>query len=211
MRILSLALFSAVLLCPLLRAASVVPEVGASYYFLRGARLEGTATPLSTDEPGKLAPFVAGTFAFNERVALRFSYSYLDNARTTVVFPGPPGSPPSLLPIVIWGHYRDDVHIVSLAPEFSWALRPGLAFAVAPHVNWVASRGVVSFSTNGATILLVGPRARNDDGFTLAGAARLRWDLGARAALTLGYEYTDLAPSFGRRAHVASAGLRWKF
>lgn len=202
-------LLAAAALTSAARAATAFQaEAGASYYFLRDARLEGAPTPLSTDEPGKLAPFIAGSLAFNERVALRVSYAYLDHARSTAMFPGPPNSP---LTVVVWGHYRDDVHVVSVAPEFTWALGPRLAFAVAPQVNWVASRGVVSYSTNSALILLVGPQARHDDGFTLGGAAKLRWTLGARSALSLGYEHVDLAPSFGRRAHVLSGGWRWKF
>lgn len=199
------------LVCAARAATSFQAEAGASYFFLREARLERAPTPLSTDEPGKFAPFVAGSLAFNERVALRLSYAFLDNARATAVFPGPPGVPPSPLAVVVWGRYRDDVHVVSLAPEFTWTLRPRLAFAVAPQVNWVASRGVVSYSTNSALLLLVAPQPRNDDGLTLGAAAKLRWTLGARASLSLGYEYVDLAPSFGRRAQVLSGGWRWNF
>ena len=197
--------------CPAIMAAEIRSEIGASFFAVRHARLEQSPSPLSSDEPGRTAPYVAATYGLNERIAIRLSYHYLNDVRTTAQFAGPPGIPPSPLPVFVSGHYVDDVHVLSVAPEYHWAIAPALSFSVAPQLNWVTSRGVVSYSTNSALILLVAPRERNDEGFTWGGAVRMQWSLGARAALAAGYQFVDLEPSFDREAHVFSAGLSWKF
>ncbi|HEY0946817.1 MAG TPA: hypothetical protein VGD81_16165 [Opitutaceae bacterium] len=184
-------------------------ELGASHFWLRNTHGEDNVDPLRVDEPTKTAPFVAATYAFNQRFGLRLSYHYLDNVETAAEFGHPPGE---VVPqVVVLGRFRDDVHVVSLAPEFNWNLTPRLKFAIAPQVNWVASRGVVSYATNDPSVLLVGPRERDADGFTLAGSTRLIWALGERAAVSLGYHYIDFDPSFGRTAQVLSGGLLWTF
>jgi hypothetical protein len=202
----------AALVTPLVAAPKFHAEVGASAFLLRqrGA-LEPGPAPLTVDSPTKFSPFVAGTFAFWERFGLRLSYHHLNDVETTAEFGSPPGIPPSPLPIVVWGHYRDDVHLFSLMPEYTWNLARGLKLGIAPQLNWVASEGVIRYSTNNALILLMAPRQRDDHGFTLGGGARLLWALGARATLSLGYHHSDLGPSFHRRAHVLSAGFAWKF
>lgn len=193
--------------------AAVELEVGASYLVPEGARLERSPRPLSVDEPERVAPFVAASYAFTDAFAVRFSYQFVDNLRATAQFGSPPGTPDGLpvIPIVVWGHYRDDVHIVALAPEFRASLRPNLTLGLAPQLNWVASRGRISYATDYPLILLVAPYDRNDEGFTFGGAARLLWSLSGRTAVSLGYQYLDLEPSFDREAHVLSAGLLWKF
>jgi hypothetical protein len=155
-----------------------------------------------------MVPFVAGTIGFTEHLGLRLSYTYLRGVETTTEFGLPIGA---LLAINVQGHYRDDINLASAAPEFTWNLGAKLALAVAPQVNWVRSRGVVSFSTNNPAVLLVAPRSRNDDGFTFGGSARLVYSFGARAAVAVGYQYVDLEPSFGRTANVFSGGVQWKF
>lgn len=198
----------ALLVVPVVASAKIQPEVGVSYFALRDTELERGSYPLWTDEPSETSPFVAATYEFNERFGLRLSYHYLDDVRTTTQLGSPPGSP---LAVVVWGHFNDDVHLFSAAPEFRWSLAPKLTFAIAPQLNWVASKGVVSYSTNDPLVLLVAPRKWDDDGVTLGGSARFLWSLGRRAALTLGYQYLDLDPSFGREAHVVSGGVQWSF
>jgi hypothetical protein len=193
---------------PVVASPAIQPEIGVSYFFLRHTALERGSYRLSIDEPEKFAPFVAANAELNDWLGLRFSYTFVNNARTTAMLGSPPGSP---LTVVVWGHYDDDIHVVSAAPEFKWRFTPALSLGVAPQVNWVASRGTISYSTDNPTVLLVGPRDRHDDGFTLGGSARLLWSLSARATLTLGYQYLDLDPSFDREAHVISGGLQWKF
>ena len=202
----------AALVTPLVAVPTFHAEAGASAFFLRQhGPLEPGPAPLSVDNPTKVAPFLAGTFAFSERFGLRLSYHHLNDVETTAMFGSPPGLPPSPLPIVVWGHYRDDLHLFSVMPEFKWRWNGALSVGLAPQLNWLESKGVISYSTDSALILLMGPRARDDDGFTLGGAARLHWTLGTRASLSLTYQYSDLAPSFHRRAHVLSAGIEWKF
>ena len=196
---------------PASAAPSLQTEVGASYFAVRDTRLEGAANLLSVDEPRKFAPFVAVRYACNDRFALRLSWQFLNDARTTATSGAPPGTPPSVPPFVVWSHYEDDVHLLSAAPEFAWNLSPQATFSLAPQLNWVASRGVASYSTLHPLILLPAPRARRDDGFTLGGAAQLRWSIGARTAISVGYQFMDLEPSFGRQANVISAGLQWRF
>jgi hypothetical protein len=204
--------FCAALVNPLFAAPAFHAEAGASAFFLRQhGPLEPGPAPLSVDCPTKVGPFLAGTVAFSDRFGLRLSYHRLDDVGTTAKFGGPPGLPPSPLPVVVWGHYRDDVHLFSLRPEFKWRLGRALSAGLGPQLNWVESEGVISYSTDSALILLMAPRERDDDGFTLGGAARLDWTPGTRSSLSLTYQYIELGPSFHRRAHVLSAGIEWKF
>jgi hypothetical protein len=196
---------------PAIAARAIETEVGASYFVFRNARLEPAPNPLSVDQSSDWAPFIAATYRFNERLGLRVSYEFVDDVRSTAEFGSPPGDPPPPLPVVYWGHYRDDVHIVSAAPEFSWPLWPRWTFSLAPRLNWVASRGDVRYATNSALILLRAPRRRNDRGVTLGGSARFGWSLGPRSSVSLGYSYLDLEPSFDREGHVFSAVVSWRF
>jgi hypothetical protein len=205
---LALGLLLLLLAAPLARALPLVPEVGVSYFWLRDARIASSSPVLAVDEPGRAAPYVALTYGVNARLGLRLSYHHIDDARTTSVLGSPPGA---LLPIVVWEHLRDDIHVASLAPEFTWPLGPTTLFAVAPQLNWVGSKGVVSYSTDNPLVLLIGPTSRRDDGFTVGGSIRFRQALGTRAALSLGYQFVDLDPSFDRRAHVLTGGVSWRF
>lgn len=186
-------------------------EIGASYFALRHSGLEGAANVLSVDEPGKFAPFLAARYGFNDRFALRLSWHFLKNVRATATSGAPAGTPPSVPPFVVWTHMHDDIHVLSAAPEIAWRVSPKVTFALAPQLNWVASRGTVSYSTLHPLILLPAPQARRDDGFALGGNARLLRSLGGRAALSVGYQFLNLDPSFGRQAHVISGGLQWRF
>ena len=156
-------------------------------------------------------PSSAAAYAWTEQFALRLSYQFLNHVEATAQFGSPPGSPPSPLPVVVSGHYQDDIHVVGLAPEFRLAVASAFTLALAPQLNWVGSRGTVGYSSPSALILFAPPRERNADGFTFGGSIRLLWSLGGRASLTLAYQYLDLEPSFGRETHVFSGALRWNF
>src|SRR4051812_8819162 len=108
-----------------LPAAEFRPEVGASYFSFHDARYEGSQAPFQTDEPGQWAPYVAVTAGFSPHVGLRLAYHYVRDIEATVGYGSPPGT---LLPVVVYGHYRDTVHLLSLSPEFSWQLNPKLSF-----------------------------------------------------------------------------------
>ena len=207
-KILSLVLFNAVLIAPTIASPAIQAEAGASYFVLRDTRSDSSTNVLSVDEPTKVAPFVAATYDFTERVGLRLSYHFLNNVQTTAQHGSPPGSP---IQVIVWGHYRDDIHLFTAAPEFKFPLSPKLSLALSPQLNWVASRGVVSFSTTDPTVLLVGPRERDEEGITWGGSVRALWAIDSRFSISVGYQYSDLDPSFDRQAHIFSGGLLWKF
>lgn len=186
-------------------------EGGASYFMLRHERLESSPAPFTVDQPDRLAPFVGLRTALTDRFGLRASYQFVNNVRATAQFSYRLGDPPSPVPTIVWGHYEDDVHVFSLAPEFTWPLAPRLNFALSPQFNWVKSRGLVRYSTDNALILLQAPRERNEDGTTWGGAARFDWAFGAKSGLFASYQFVDLEPSFERQARVVSAGMTWKF
>jgi hypothetical protein len=190
------------------RAADFRAEAGAAWFDLRGAEFERNSTVLRVAEDSRLAPFVAASLGVNERIALRLGYAYLQNLHAVTQLGSPPGTP---LPVVVWGNYEDDIHVLTFSPEFSWTFAPGWTVALAPQLNWVASRGRVSYATDSALILLVGPRQREEEDFTLGGAVRLRRELNRSWSLTAGYGHVDLDPSFGRVANVFSGGLQWRF
>lgn len=172
---------------------------------------EAAPAPLAQEQPGKWAPFLAAHIPLTDRFGLRFACDYLDDARTTATYGSPPGHPPSPLAVVVTGHYRDDVQIFSVAPEWRWQPSPDFGLALAPQLNWVVSRGIVGYSSTDALILLIAPQPRREQAFTAGAGARVDWAIGARGALSLGYRYVDLAPSFERKAHALSAGVTWKF
>lgn len=208
MKIISRLLFPLLLAAPVAGTAQWTAEAGAGYFQLEDAHLEQSPRPLTLDEPGRIAPFVAATYGFTPRFGLRMSYQFVNNARATAQLGSPPGSP---LTVIVWGHYRDDIHVLSVAPEFSWLVAPKLTLAVAPQLNGVVSRGQVRYSTDYLAIMLVPPHRRNDEGLTPGATARLAWALGARTTVSLGYQFLDLEPSFDRQAHVFSGGLQWRF
>jgi hypothetical protein len=190
-------------------------EAGASHAFVDNS--DAAATPgfvivSKHDDSARFAPYVAGGVSFSERFRLRFSYHYLSDldSRTVEV---PEVSPAVFPPIQYYRNTSDDVHIVGVAPEFTWPLRQRLSLNVSPMLNWVVSRGVISRGSNSPLVssLPSPPLNHRDDAITLGASAGLVWALGERADAAFSYQYTDLDPSFGRTAHLLSAGLRWRF
>ncbi len=182
-------------------------EAGVSYLIPRKASPEGF-TPNSMDDSGKAGPYIAGSFPLNDFLALRLSYHYFDNLHATATYSSAPGS---MLPVVVYGQYNDDVHLASLASDFKFRVLPQLTLSVAPQLNWVASRGRVAFSTTDPTVLLVGPHNANRSEFTGGASARGVWAFTPHTSVVLSYEYLDLHPSFGRKAHLVSGGVLWVF
>ncbi|HYP17494.1 MAG TPA: outer membrane beta-barrel protein [Opitutus sp.] len=210
MKLLSSSLFSALIAATAFADSKAYVETGASYIALRDARFESRPDPLHVDGGrSKVAPFIAAGYSFTERLGLRLSYHFLDDIRASAEFPHSPGHGDVHLPVVVWGHYRDDVHLVGLAPELRWARGDKLTFTFSPGLNWVASRGHVSYGTV-ETVPMTG-RKQSDEGFTLGGSVGLVWALAERSAVSLNYQYTDLDPSFGREAHLLTGGVRFSF
>lgn len=186
-------------------------EAGVSHFFIRQGNPESGQAPLAIDDPDKTAPFIAASMDLSDLFTLRLSYRYVSDLHTVATYGSPPSAPPPNTPVVVWGHYEDDLHLISFAPEFKWTLSPGWTWAIGPQVNWVASRGRISYSTTDPTVQLVAARGRNDDGFTLGGTTRVSYDLGERSALSLEYQFVDLEPSFNRESHILTASFQWKF
>jgi hypothetical protein len=147
-------------------------DVGGSWFIIRGTNANPATNLVRQSEPTVFAPTVGGTLAFSDAFGLRLSYQYLRGVGSTAEYAGPTGSTP---PNTVWGHFRDDVHIFSAAPEFNWSLLPQLKATLAPQLNFVSRRGSVSYSTNSPLILLVGPRSVSDRGVTLGLGGRLGW------------------------------------
>lgn len=187
-------------------------EAGVSYLALRDARFETAPDPLRTSGgKSEAAPFIAGGVSFTERFGLRLSYHYVDQINASAQFPSPPAGGPITTPVVVWGYYQDEVHLVGLAPEFRWAAGPKLRFTIAPVLNWVASRGEVWYAAANAAVLPGPSRRPSDEDFTFGGSLGLEWSLTEHAAISLSYQYADLQPSFDREAHLISGALRWNF
>lgn len=210
------SLFSTFLVLLLATAASAATrwsaEAGVSWFMVRGFDLGTEPGPLAVRETDRAAPFVAGRYAFTDRFGVKLAYDYVANADATAEYGYPPGQGGDVhTPVAIWGRYDIDLHVVSLAPEFTWPVNARLSVTLAPAVNWVASRAWVAYDTTLPNVLLVAAHAENDDGFTLGANVGISWALSERAALTASYRYVDLNPSWHREAHVVSGGLRWTF
>lgn len=214
MKILSLSLVAGLLAVSHTTAVaqpSFYAEAGVSYLALRDARFERTMNPLRTwGGRSEAAPFIAGGMSFSEHFGVRLSYHYVDEIDAVAELPSMPGGPVTT-PVVTWGHYRDEVHLVGLSPELRWAAGSKLRFTLAPTLNWVASRGDVWYAAPNVTMLPGPARRHSKEDFTFGGSVGLTWPLTDRAAVSVGYQYANLEPSFGRTAHIVSGAFRWNF
>jgi hypothetical protein len=183
-------------------------EAGYSHFEFRDSDPERGIPTRSISESSRGAPFVAGSMTLTERIGLRTSYHYIDNVRSTAQIATPFDWPDS---INVFGHYRDNIHLVTIAPEYGWSPRPGLALAISPQLHWVNSRGRVDYETNSTEIQLPDPHRRNDHGFTLGISGRVGVSLSDRSAAFAGYSFSDLSPSFGRQAHIFFGGFSYAF
>lgn len=187
-------------------------EVGASYLSLHGERFE--RSPASSQTLGgkaRTAPFITAGYRVDGGLGVRLSYHAIGDIEAAAKFGSPPSQDgPVTTPVVVWGHYEDEVHLVTLAPEFSWP-RGKLTFSLAPEVNWVSSRGRVTYTMEDPTITAIPPRRHSENGFTLGGSIGVSYAIAERTSVSLTYHYTDLDPSFDRQAHVFSAGVKWAF
>jgi opacity protein-like surface antigen len=214
MKTFALSLLALLLSSSAFADAKLYAEAGLSHVVLRDARYEAYPSPLAVSEDRRqAAPFIAAGYSFNPLLGLRLSYHFIDDLSATTQFPHPPGPPGQpVIALVTWGHYRDDVHLLSLAPELKWPATGKLTFILAPALNWVASRGEVSYSfTGGIPFVPVLPRGHRDSAFTFGGSVGAAWSVSTHVALSIAYQYADLEPSFERTAHVFSGALRWNF
>jgi hypothetical protein len=183
-------------------------EAGYSHFKFRDSDPERDIGTRMVDEPSRGAPFIAGSMTLTERIGLRLSYHYIDDIRSTAELRLPEDWPAT---VSVHGAYRDNVHLVTFAPEYGWSPRPGLLLAISPQLHWVNSRGHVSYSTNWPDLVLPDPERRNRHGFTLGISGRIGVTLSERSAAFVGYGFSDLEPSFGRQAHVFSGGFSFAF
>ncbi len=192
--------------------AGFYAEIGASYLSLHGERFERSPEALETrGGKARTAPFITAGYRVDDGLSVRLSYHAIGDIEASAKFASPPDpDEPVNTPVVVWGRYEDEVHLVTLAPEFSWP-RGKLTFTVAPEVNWVSSRGRATYTMEDPTIAAIPPRRHSENGFTLGGAVGISYALAERTSVSLTYHYTDLDPSFDRQAHVLSGGVRWAF
>ena len=196
---------------PAIHASPFHVEAGASYFMFNGTNLESRANLNSVDEPKNRAPFVGVQYDLGQGFGVRFSYQWVNEVWTTAEYGPTANFSPSPFPSLVWGYYHDDIDVISVSPEFALALTPRLSVGIAPQINWVRSRGWIHYSSMSPVLLLVAPQAWRDDGFTVGGSTRLQWIFASRAAASVSYQFTDLKPSFGRKAHVLTGSLQWRF
>jgi hypothetical protein len=206
-------------------------EAGVSYAALHGASygsaasgfdptlslsniVAGAPAPTSTltvlsEDKSQWAPFVAAGYTFTDRIGLRLSYQYIGSlsarAKSTIIVGGD-----AVLGEVSF-RFNDKVHVVSLAPVFTWPLASKLTLTFSPEVNWIASRGEILASTDSPQINIAPRQVRNEQDVSVGASVGARWFLTEKCDLILGYKYTDLKPSWGRQAHLFSGGLHWRF
>ncbi len=206
-------------------------EAGASYVMLMGAHypsgapslasvavyppiLEWTRSHDNKDTP-KWAPFVAVGYSFTDWLGVRLSYQYIANltARTEWRSRFAPGYETlvGVLAPIFTTTYEEDIHVLSLAPEFRWPVTSAVAVTFSPELNWVASRGEVQESYVTYYTPTVTRRVRNEKEYTLGVSAGAVWSLTKRCDLVFRYKYADLKPSFGREAHILSGAIRLGF
>jgi opacity protein-like surface antigen len=108
--------------------------------------------------------------------------------------------------------YKDEIHLISFAPEFKWPITHRLKLAFSPELNWVMDHGETLVSTTNPLIDIVLPRrVKNEQELTIGASAGVAWSLTDSVALAVRYKYVDLKPSRGREAHVVSSSIRWSF
>jgi hypothetical protein len=181
-------------------------EAGASRFALTSSTFPHP-TPVSgtiKEDDAVWAPFVAADYSISQRLGLRLSYHYIDSVTYAIEHPVEPQ--PSAW--FISTRYTDDLHLLTLAPELKWALGNKTTISVAPQLNWIHVKQVFGTFTNAPHVSVLPPVKRTKEAFTFGASAGVTWQLGRRWGLALRYSYLDLDPSWGRRSHVISGGVR---
>lgn len=186
-------------------------EAGVSYLAVEGTTSPDVhiSLPLLARDHDKTAwsPFIAAGWNLSDHFGLRTAYRYVDGLNVQEAFAIQDGTGTYHLTT----RYSDDLHVVTLAPEFRWRAGHAAVITLSPELNWVHLRESVHTWTNAPAVDPAPPRTRSDEDFSLGGSAAVVWALTARWSLPLRYSYLDLDPSWNRRAHAVSAGLAWQF
>jgi hypothetical protein len=201
--------------------AKFYAEAGASHFALRGARfgsspLERFGGQLLTasSRQSRTAPLVAAGCSFGDFYGLRLSYQFIDDLSGTVEYGAPSGTVPRTA-VYTRGYFRDEVHLLGIAPELKLPVNRIIKLTFSPTLNWVASRGEINHVY--VDVVSIAPlepfptRKQRKEAFTFGGSMGLTWSVAKHAALSVAYHYADLDPSFERTAHIVSGGLRWNF
>jgi hypothetical protein len=183
-------------------ASSIVPGATPLTAFTSTPRLAG-------EDKSKFTPFVAVGYSFSDRLGLRLSYHYVSNLNARAKAFSLVGG--DALAENIFYTFKDDVHLLSLSPEFKLPLTDKLVMTFSPELNWVANRGEVLLTTTNPALEVVPRWEHNDQGFTLGASIGLGWAWTERCALEVRYKYADLKPSRGREANIVSSAVRWTF
>ncbi len=176
---------------------------------IAGFPVPGSTVRLLDDDKSAWAPSVAAGYTFSERVGLRLSYHYLGQLSAGERISVLVGGDASLGDVLV--RFNDTVHLITLAPQFEWPITGRISIELAPELNWVASRGEVLTTASNPSITVLPRRTRNEEGFSFGASIRAKWVFTEKWDLTLGYKYADLQPSWGRQAHLITAGLRLHF
>jgi hypothetical protein len=216
---------------PLFAETGFYTEAGLGYVVLRGAHYRDDAPSLvsiaiyppilewhrssAVDDKSTGAPFVALGYSFNDRLGVRLTYQYIADltARSewrSTLSPGYETLVGVLAPYLSICR-SDDIHVLSVAPELAWPVTRSCRVTFSPELNWVASRGEVVRSLVTYYTPDVSRQVRNEQQFTLGGSVGLLFDLTEKVALSVGYKYADLKPSWDREAHILSGSIRLRF
>lgn len=183
-------------------------EAGASLLLLSDAKLGSSLGPTTVREDDTAwAPFIAAGYSFSERWGVRLSYHYVDGVKAAIDTTLTAGSESYL----IASRLSDDLHVVTLGPEFRWPLTPTLMLSASPTVNWITVRAETVTTTNAPHILVVPRTLWTHDDLTLGGGLGLAWRISEAWTGSLRYSYMDLKPSRDRSAHAFSLGLQRNF
>ena len=228
MKITRLLLLPLLLCSTVLADAKFYAEAGVGYASVRGARFQseafidssvillvpGTVPPTATitsvsQDRSAASPFLALGYSLSERWSLRLSYRYLGDLSARVDYR-----------VIVGGDtfvgtyttkFNDDVHIVSLAPEFTWPVASHLSLTISPELNWVVNDSELLSTTQSSSVIITPRLTRHESKFTFGASAACVWDWTETSSVVLRYQYADLKSSREREAHLVTGAVRWRF
>ena len=169
---------------------------------------------LKNEDRSTMAPFLAVGYSFSDWLGMRLSYQYIGHltaqTETDTSFIPTAIYPPGVYVTTFATHYKDDVHLLSLAPEIKWPVTDKLKLMFSPQLNWVLDRSEVQESVT-TYQTFVSNTAQTRQKLSLGALVGAMWSCSKRCDLTASYQYADLNPSHGRQANIFSGAVRWRF
>ncbi|ACB75773.1 hypothetical protein [Opitutus terrae] len=185
-------------------------EAGVSYVRLSKADLPASSSFALTEvrhDRSAWSPFLAAGWDFSDRVGIRTSYRSVAgvDASTSYNIVDTTGS------YYLRNRYSDDLHVITVAPEFTFRATPSLMLGVSPELNWVYARQTTRTDSNAPMILVLPYHTDSDSGLSLGGSAAMNWAWSPPWSVSLRYSWIDLDPSWNRRAHALSGAVAWRW